>query len=754
MSLHRLDLPADALFWAAAARAVCDFAERHGARPRQLQALTWLVPAGTHVTLARSALGSAHSNEAFFPPRVVPLSAWLGQPLVAGTAARAELFAALRANRWVRESFGAQPATLWALARDIGQLCDQLTWAAPDGPDALDGELQASLARHFHRRAARTLQPQAQLVLQLWRARRAANDGAVRALRELQSRASHAEAPLVYVGAALSRSAAGTGLTGWEQAFLERYSRRVPVLAMVPGVAPGLRERPLLAAAWPELTGADQDIAIAVRADAIGDSSGAHSTPLSIVAADSLEDEAIAIARQVLSWRQEGVASIALVTLDRLTARRVRALLERAQVSVRDETGWKLSTTSAAAAIMRWYDLVADDLYWRDVLDWLKSTFTLAGRPNKSHEVFTFERAIRASGVLQGARAMRRAIGDLGADVGAESVTGALQILTEIETQVVATQRAGSSFPSHARALRQTLDALGMRSALSLDPVGSALLQELDALEVELMAVEGRATLADFRALLAARFEDSAFVDRQISSPIVMVSLAGTALRSFDAAIVIGADAQHLPAPSTELLFMSNAVCAELGLPTTDDAAREQSAQLAALLTSVPRVVATWRTHQADEPNTLSPLLERLQMVCTRVLGDDLTRPGLDEWFEVEPFASERPAPSAPALLTSRLTASHAQSLVNCAYQFYARRMLGLAALDDVVELPNKRDFGEVLHEILRRFHRTWGAIDFSSLDPAQLATSLAEHARAVFGPKLERAPGLLAYQRRFDGLI
>ena len=88
----------------------------------------------------------------------------------------------------------------------------------------------------------------------------------------------------------------------------------------------------------------------------------------------------------------------------------MRALLERAQISVRDETGWKLSTTSAAAAIMRWYDLVADDLYWRDLLDWLKSNFTLSGRLDKSHEVDRIERAIRAAGALQGAKSIRRAL--------------------------------------------------------------------------------------------------------------------------------------------------------------------------------------------------------------------------------------------------------------------------------------------------------------------------------------------------------
>lgn len=754
MTLERRRLPADDRFWTDAASAVRDFAGAHGAVARQLQSTTWIVPGGPHAALARSALHVAFSNQSFIAPRIALRSDWLGLTIGGGTAEHAELFTALRANRWVRDTFGAQPATLWALARDIALLCDELTWAALDAPAAFDGRLQASLARHFHRRAARALQPQAQLILQLWRARRASSDRIERVLRTLEKRASGAAAPLAYTCAVLSGTTTDEGLAGWESAFLQRYSERAPVLLLVPDVALSVRARPLLAAAWPELAGLDRDLAIATRAAAIGAAAASMAAPLSIVESTSLEDEASAVAQQVLAWRRDGVASIALVALDRLTARRVRALLERAQVSVRDETGWKLSTTSAAATVMRWYDLVADDLHWRDLLDWLKSTFTLAGRPNKLHEVFAFERAIRAGGVVQGARSMRRALGELGADAGDEHAAGALQVLAQIEAQAQATQRAGSTLSAHLRVLQQTMDSLRMRAALALDPVGTAVLLELEALEAELANVEGRATLADFRALLAARFEDVAFVDRQINSPIVMVSLASTALRTFDAAIVIGADAQHLPSALAELLFMSNAVRAELGLATTDDAIREQSAQFATLLTSVPQVVATWRTHQGDEPNTLSPLLERLQLVCTRVLGDDLTRRIATDAYQIEPVASTRPAPSAALLLPSRLTASHAQSLVNCAYQFYARRLLGLAELDDVIELPDKRDFGEVLHEVLRRFHRAWGAIDFRAIDAEQLVASLAGHAGAVFGPKLERTPGLLAFQRRFDGLI
>lgn len=753
MPLDRLHLATDARFWPAAASAFLEFAERHGASKQGLHSIAWIVPGGAHAVLARAALHAALSNRSFIAPRISPRTDWLGLPRSASTAERAELFSALRANRWVRDTFGAQAATLWALAGDVALLCDQLTWAALDAPDVFAERIQSSLARHFHRRAARAMQPQAQLVLQLWRARRAAADKVEYFIRELAARASAADAPLVYAIPAPGCTSSDAGLARWEWNFLQRYAERAPVLMIVPDVELSVRERPLLAAAWPELAGAGQDAAIATRADAIGAAGAPMAVPMSIVVSTTLEEEAIAVSRQVLAWRQEEVGSIALIALDRLTARRVRALLERAQVSVRDETGWKLSTTSAAAAVMRWYELAADDLYWRDLLDWLKSSFTLAGRACKAQEVFALERAIRASGALQGARAMRRALNSIGPNYD-EHAAGARQLLDLIESQSLAAQRAGSTLADHARALQLALDGLGMRPALAADAVGCAVLRELDSLEAELAGVEGHATLTDFRALLAARFEDVAFVDRQIESPIVMVALASTSLRTFDAAVLIGADAQHLPAAPPELLFMSNAVRADLGLATVDAALRAQASQVASLLASVPRVLATWRTYRNDEPNALSPLLERLQFVTARALGDDLLREAGPESFEVQSRPQSRPAPSAAHLLPRRISASQTQSLVHCPYQFYARRLLGLAELDDIIELPDKRDFGELLHDILRRFHTEWGAFDFGPADPALLASSLAGHAAAVFGPRIERTPGLLAFQRRFEGLI
>jgi len=753
MALTRQRVAADAGFWPAAARAVIGFACEHGAADGQLQALTWVVPSGPLAQCARAALHEVGGRRAFIPPRMVPLSAWAGELSSTGVEARLEIFYALRSNDWIARNFGAQPATLWSLASDVARLCDELTLAAVDNAEALDQRLQDSLARHYGQRASRALQAPAQLVLRLWRARRSADDGAARAIAQLASRATALDCPLVYLSGSLALPNAPP-CEGWELAFLERAAARVPVLHLVGDIALALPEAPLLAAAWPELVRAEPSEPIAARADRIRGREGER--PLTLVCGASLEETADTVARQVLLWLEEGRAPIALVALDRLIARRVRALLERAQVMVRDETGWKLSTTSAAASIMRWFDLVVDDLYWRDLLDWMKSSFTLADRPAKAEETAVIERAIRSRGVVQGLRAIREALQDRTPPDGADAAAhdAAMGLLQQIEAEVLATRRAPAALHAHLLALRHAMVALGMQAGLEADPVGRAVLMELDRLGSQLAAHKGSATLADFRALLTQRFEDTAFVDPGIESPVVMVPLAAAALRHFDAAVLIGADGEHLPPMASELLFLSNAVRAELGLATAETIGLQAAAQLASVLTATPCVVAAWRSRVGEEANPVSPLLERLQFVCVRARGDDLVEAQRALDYDVEPVPAATPQPSAPQLLPLRISASAAQSLVNCPYQFYARCMLGLDEPEDVIELPDKRDFGIALHEVLKRFHRAWGEADFSAVAAAELTASLREHAERVFAPQFGRMPGLLAYQRRFDGLV
>jgi ATP-dependent helicase/nuclease subunit B len=547
-----------------------------------------------------------------------------------------------------------------------------------------------------------------------------------------------------------------------------------------------VRARPLLTAAWPELAGAGEGDAapIGARGQALaaasapgglsdlGNSSGSSDDPpapaLAILRARSLEEEAQAIARQVLEWRAAGIASIGLVALDRLTARRVRALLERAGVNVRDETGWKLSTTSAAAAVMRWFDLVAEGGYWRDLLDWLKSPFSLHGLEGKAAAVSAIERAIRLEGVIAGASAARRALSYECERVPPERETDgeesqsrarARDLLGLIEGEIARTQRAAPNFRAQIGALAEALDALGLRAGLQADPVGRAVLREIAALEAELAPLAGRIAHDDFRALLAQRFEEAAYVDEADGASmtsIVMISLQASLTRPFAAAVLIGADAAHLPALPESAFFLNDALRAELGLRSFDTERARQGRCLAALLCTAPRVTASWR-ESVDEPNALSPWLERLRFVARCCGADPVTEASAAlaaAGFTVDAAPVARPAPRAAALLRDTVSVSQAQSLVDCGYQFYARHLLRLARLDDVVESPDQRDFGELIHAVLNRFHSALGPVDFGACDANELARSLRAEARAVFEPRLRHTPGVLELARRFDGLV
>ncbi len=739
-SLQHIALSADSTYWPTVAEHVLAFAHAQSLPSKDLSAMQVVLTQGPHATALRSALHACVQGPLMLPR----LCLWreLGATDAQGVAHRVQLFEALRANAWVREHFGAQPQALWTLAQQLEALADELSDAASARADLSASSIEAALQRHYRQRAARALLPQARLALELWRA-----GGDARASRRwaaLNAMAHAATAPLVFL--------AELRLEPWVHAWLKRYALRAPVLCIAPDVQAVVRAMPPLAAAWPELSGQGESTPIADRADTL---QGIASQPLTILRVHSLEEEASAIAQQVLDALTQGASSVALVPLDRLTARRVRALLERAQVRVRDETGWKLSTTSAAAVLMRWFDLVLDDFYWRDVLDWLKSTFTLSHRMHKAQEIAFIEHAIRASGALQGMRSLRAAVQTAQDAPEHTSVrNGALQIWAELHTQSQAAHHTSAPLALHLNALLGALDALGMRAALETDAVGRAVLEQVQALHGELGASVTRLSTVEFRSLLAQRLEETAFIDEAVRSPVVMVSLEATVLRAFDVAVLIGADASHLPSAAESTLFMSNAVRAELGLSTQDVAVHQQAQQLALLLHHVPRVVATWRAHRNGEPNALSPGLERLRFVWRRAGQGDLCVEPPRVATEVQGVQQHRPAPRAGVLLPHQVSASAAQSLVQCPYQFYARRMLGLREREDLIEMPDKRDFGDALHEVLRRFHGAWGEAAFHEQPAAQIAASLREHARAVFEPQLIRTPALLAFTRRFDGLV
>ncbi len=705
--MQELLVPPDERWWPGVADLLRGFAEPGR---RDLRRVTVIVPRMAHAAMLRAALVEAWPGAAFVGPRTTTLEDFAGIARLARWRQRAELFDALRGNDWVRETFGSQAGVLWALARDVAALSDELTLAASGAVDAFEGRWAAAVQRHFSRRAARLGAMQAQFVLALWRAGLMAGggtpSGGAALLRErLERRAIGLGGPFVWL--------VPQGAAPWQRAVCEAMTKQSgQPTVLVATDRPALVQRyGWIGAAWPEvLTAADDAAAdfvpLAERAAALRAATGdAAALPgFSIIKTSTLEEEATAAARWTLDRLRQGARRIALVACDRLTARRVRALLERAQVLVRDESGWKLSTTSACAVVIHWLDLAGADATPQDRSDWLQSPFAAGARDRLDVWV---------------ARAR-----------GAKDAPGA----------------------DHLRGLLAALDELGVAAALAADPVGAVVLDALQHLQEEWRDFDLRLRPAEFRAFLAAYFEDIG-AGEDTESPVLMTSLAGTRLRRFDAALLIGADADHLPGTPPPGVLMAPAVRRDLGLPGMDAMRGEQTLDWACLLATTPAVAATWRFRRGDEPAALSPLLDRLD----RLMGFFPDTPPRMQGFalEWEAVAARPSLPRAPrAPLPARISAGAAQDLVDCPYRFFALRALGLAERERPRPVPDKRDLGLLMHQVLYEFHRARDADPASIRGPAADLAALRAVVDAQFSPRLAEQPALIAYRERIRSWI
>ncbi len=647
------------------------------------------------------ALGAAAQGVVLLP-RITTLAEWsagvaVGQPLQPATVREAQLFEALAGRSWLPD------ADRWAVAGELAGLFDELTRWHVALPASL-ADFTRKLAQAYRTKSGASLSFEARVVHELWHAAGAARKTLdAEALYQLQLSALAREArfPLHVVDAGR--------LTPAERAFFARYAERAPVTMYGPddtggGVAQTLH------AAWPAAPG----MPLRERAAALRETLPASPLAgrLRIVGAESAEAEARLVDVTVREWLLEGRRSIAVIVQDRVIARRARALLERAQVLVRDEAGWALSTTSAATAVGRLLDVVSGEAYHRDLLDLMKSPFAFRDVPRATRQaaVWTFEQALRRDNVVSGLNAylaLAERKGD--ADVRAllERVAGATREFT----------RKQNTLAGWLSALTRALEGLGIAQGLAEDAAGGQLLELIRALSHELAGDRLTVSLADWRRWFARKLESATFRDRSIESPVIFTNLAATPLRAFDGVVVVGGDAAHLPGPDASRLFFNQSVRAELGLPVREDSLREMTGWLTGLIAQAGAVVVTWQRRVNGEENLLSPYFERLdtlhhQAWRTRlsdsVSGEHLRAAAVQPAVTAplpQPMTAPRPAVPA-ARIPARISASGYNALMACPYQFHARYVLGLGELDEVQEEIDKSDYGQRVHDVLAHFHR------------------------------------------------
>ena len=749
------------------------------AHPQSSGAATVVVPTAAQIPGVRSAL-HASAQAAGMPrllPRIVTLGHWLldlpPEPgLPAARTALSRLLAvqqALKTQAWLREALGAQDdAALWGVAQVLVTVSDELSqrWLTLDAADsdaegrqdALEGALAEALERTYAQLSERFLGTESRIVLTFWRLLSSAADPVPVRLRAMRRLLEVLRGPIVWMSP--------TDPEAVDLDFLQRAAERVPVLSIgydwnaaqtsSADAATHADFRNLLLHAWPEC---------ATPAQAADDDADRQipAPILRIAGAARFEDEAAFAAHTLVDWLNAGRRSLALVAQDRIVARRVRALLARVNVPVRDETGWKLSTTRAAAALMRWVDVVQGDGDTAALLDLIKSPFCLrdadAGTSTPAW-VTELERRVRRHNVTGGWGRLRRLVVDRPADDadGEPQVSRLADRLGVLADEAALWRRAGNAtLDAWMTLLSGTLDRLHMRTGLQNDDAGRQLLDWIDRLRTSVHGsadAGARFSLVEWRALLSMLLESAVFsepappADRRV----VILPLNGARMRRFDGVVVVGCDDAQLPSAQPEWLFFSNDVRRELGLPDRAQRFAQQARDLAEVLLNQPEVVLSWQRHGGrGEPNRLSGWLERLQRRLA-VGGVRIDTPVVLPSLQTTSQPTDMPAPAAPALVPGTLSAAAYNSLRRCPYQFFVGRMLRLGELEEVSDELEKRDIGEILHAILHRFHRQ--LLETPMHDAADRRALLQTITDELFGRLLAEDGNALRFYRRWLGVM
>ncbi len=654
------------------------------------------------------------------------------------------VFNALRERRWFEQE------DRWVLAREALVLVDELTrwgFAMPRDTESFAGQL----AQAYATRSSTPLQFEARLVHDLWWA---LNQNplelspAMAYQRQLAQLATLPRQGSCYLVAAAR-------LTPAESQCLAVLAERM-TLVRIENPQPG-REgdacTTALRTAWEDpACGTLSDRAQALACDM---PMSPFEGRLVLAGMESIEREAHEGSLQIMQWLLAGYRNIAIVAQDRVASRRLRAMLERQGVAVRDESGWTFSTTAASTVVMRWLDLVRSEGYYRHLQDLLHSPYLCGDWP--------VEKRQQAVSVLEGLMLRTNWISDLGllaqhfedsAGNQGDGEAHAREMLDRLRRGIQLLQPQTLRFAQWLERLMQSLETCGIAMGLAQDAAGCQLLEILNQLGEDAELVPGKLTLPEWVRALDLQFEAASFMEKQSRGPVCMTQLSMTRLRSFDAVLVLGADADHLPFVSRQAYF-GDVVRAALGLPTRQDILEATCRDLIELISRAGTVKVTWRSEINGERNPLAPLLQRLDVFHQSAWGKPLLTPQT-ALPDIEAGLVKAPGMPAPRLAATQvplsLSASGHNRLLDCPYQFFAAAVLRLDDDGTIQETVDKRDYGQLIHEILYRFHQATPQV--SALALGEASRRLTALTRSVFARKKIPDGEMRAWGLRWESRI
>jgi len=438
------------------------------------------------------------------------------------------------------------------------------------------------------------------------------------------------------------------------------------------------------------------------------------------------EDEARVIALLMRETLEFVGRTAALVTADRVLARRVAGELGRWGIEVDDSAGMPLADTPPARFLRLVAAMVDKDLAPVPLLAALKHPLAALGVPTavcRAHVRRLEHGILRGPRPAPGLDGLKRAWTDARADVdGEKTADPVLALLTRLGAAI----QAFADIRRHGHAPLADILAAHVHAAEALAAT------DAETGPARLWAGEAGEAAATFVAELAASADGSDIVAADRYPALFDVLMEGQVVRprfgrhprlaiwgplearlQHAEVMILGGLNEGVWPPAPEASpWMGRPMMAAFGLPLPERRIGLSAHDFAQAF-SAPRVWLTRADRRAGAPTVPSRWLFRLDTALRGTGWEDKRglaerrwlnwQSALDAPASVIPAAAPKPCPPVAAR-PRKLSVTQVETWMRDPYALYARHILGLSALDPIDADPDAADYGSIVHRALARF--------------------------------------------------
>lgn len=419
------------------------------------------------------------------------------------------------------------------------------------------------------------------------------------------------------------------------------------------------------------------------------------------------EAEAQALALMVREALDTPERRVALITPDRVLARRVVRHLERWNIAADDSAGRPLNLTAAGRLILQLAELVCEELAPVSLISALAHPLVKRGeeRRNWLENLRAFERRLRGPRPAPGLSPLRELAGKAGVSDWWEGVEPLLDALISKSDEIL---------------LSEALDRLvAMAEALAGENIwaqedGRALARFIEELRLHSREAGTAIAGADLHAVLRDAMEQVAVRPPYGGHPRVAIyGLLESRMTRADLVICAGLNEGTWPGTGSSDPLLAPAILRALGVAGADFRIGLSAHDLAGAL-GAPEVVLSRAERDVEGPTIPSRFLLRIEALLGEAADKhrETWMPKFAAAFDLpqDPVGTyPRPRPNPGAELRDvPIKVTALDRLLGDPYQFYASEILELRRLDplDADPYSDPAFKGTLAHEVLEHWHK------------------------------------------------